>query len=103
MARLANDLASPTLLGGLVLLVMLIGFTIMQSAFAGGGVAHGAITDVERKALALTGASDIIFDWDVVDDRIFVSPEIEDQLGLKRGELEGPASSWLESASSART
>lgn len=93
---LANDLASPALLGGLVLLVMLIGFTIMQSAFASGGVAHGAITDVERKALALTGSNDIIFDWDVANDQIFVSPEIEDQLGLKRGELEGPAASWIE-------
>ena len=92
---LASDLASPALLGGLVLLVMLIGFTIMQSAFATGGVAHGAITDVERKALALTGSSDIIFDWDVGNDQIFVSPEIEDQLGLRRGELEGPASSWM--------
>jgi diguanylate cyclase (GGDEF)-like protein/PAS domain S-box-containing protein len=92
---LTSDLVSPALLGGLVLLVMLIGFTIMQSAFASGGVAHGAITDVERKALALTGANDIIFDWDVANDQIFVSPEIEDQLGLKRGELEGPASSWL--------
>ena len=93
---LTSDLVSPALLGGLVLLVMLIGFTIMQSAFASGGVAHGAITDVERKALALTGANDIIFDWDVTNDQIFVSPEIEDQLGLKRGELEGPASSWLD-------
>ena len=92
---IANDLASPALLGGLVLLVMLIGFTIMQSAFAAGGVAHGAISDVERKALALTGSNDIIFDWDVINDRIYVSPEIEDQLGLKRGELEGPASSWM--------
>ncbi|MCI4677781.1 EAL domain-containing protein [Rhodoblastus acidophilus] len=92
---IANDLASPALLGGLVLLVMLIGFTIMQSAFASGGVAMGAISDVERKALALTGASDIIFDWDVINDRIFVSPEIEEQLGVRRGELEGPASSWL--------
>jgi diguanylate cyclase (GGDEF)-like protein/PAS domain S-box-containing protein len=89
-----NDLASPALLGGLVLLVMLIGFTIMQSAFAAGGVAHGSITDVERKALALTGANEIIFDWDVVADQIYVSPDIEDQLGLHRGELEGPASSW---------
>jgi diguanylate cyclase (GGDEF)-like protein/PAS domain S-box-containing protein len=93
---LSSDLASPVLLGGLVLLVMLIGFTIMQSAFAAGGVAHGAISDVERKALALTGSSDVIFDWDVVNDQIYVSPEIEDQLGLRRGDLEGPASSWLE-------
>jgi len=49
---LTNDLVSPALIGGLVLIVMLIGFTIMQNAFAGGGLAHGAITDVERKALA---------------------------------------------------
>ncbi len=93
---ITNDLAAPALLGGLVLLVMLIGFTIMQSAFASGGVAHGAISDVERKALALTGANDVIFDWDAVNDQVYVSPEIEDQLGLRRGELEGPASSWLD-------
>ena len=93
---LTNDLVSPALIGGLVLIVMLIGFTVMQNAFAGGGLAHGAITDVERKALALTGANDVIFDWDVPGDRVFVSPEIEAQLGLKRGELEGPASTWLE-------
>ena len=91
---IANDLAAPALLGGLVLIVMLIGFTVMQSAFAGGG-GHGAISDVERKALALTGANDIIYDWDVVNDRIYVSPEIEEQLGVRRGDLEGPASSWL--------
>ena len=31
-----NDIVSPALLGGLVLIVMLIGFTVMQHAFAGG-------------------------------------------------------------------
>ena len=35
-----NDIVGPALLGGLVLIVMLIGFTVMQHAFAG-GVAHG--------------------------------------------------------------
>jgi diguanylate cyclase (GGDEF)-like protein/PAS domain S-box-containing protein len=93
---LTNDLVSPALLGGLVLIVMLIGFTVMQNAFASGGLAQGAITDVERKALALTGANEIVFDWDVPSDHIFVSPEIEAQLGLERGGLEGSASSWLE-------
>lgn len=89
---LKNDLVSPALIGGLVLIVMLIGFTVMQNAFASGGFAHGAVSDVERKALALTGSGDIIFDWDVSADRIFVSPEVEAQLGLARGDLEGPAS-----------
>ncbi|HTO79851.1 MAG TPA: EAL domain-containing protein, partial [Methylocystis sp.] len=92
---LTNDLVSPALIGGLVLIVMLIGFTVMQNAFAGGGLAQGVISDVERKALALTGANEIVFDWDVPSDHIFVSPEVEAQLGLDRGGLEGAAASWL--------
>jgi diguanylate cyclase (GGDEF)-like protein/PAS domain S-box-containing protein len=96
MGSLTNDLVSPALIGGLVLIVMLIGFTVMQNAFAGGGIGHGAITDVERKALALTGCGDVVFDWDVTSDRVYVSPELETQLGCSRGELEGPASGWLE-------
>ena len=94
--KLTNDLVSPALIGGLVLIVMLIGFTIMQTAFASGGLGHGTVTDAERKALALTGSGDIIFDWDVASDRVYVSPEVEAQLGLDRGSLEGPASAWLE-------
>ena len=93
---LTNDLVSPALIGGLVLIVMLIGFTVMQNAFASGGLAQGAISDVERKALAITGASDVIFDWDVAADHIYVSQEMEAHLGLDRGDLEGPAASWLD-------
>ncbi|WP_245276231.1 sensor domain-containing phosphodiesterase [Methylocapsa aurea] len=93
---LTNDLVSPALIGGLVLIVMLIGFTIMQNAFVGGALGHGAVSDVERKALALTGSGDTIFDWDVAADRVYVSPEIELQLGLGRGALEGPAAAWLD-------
>ena len=93
---LTNDLVSPALVGGLVLIVMLIGFTVMQNAFASGGLAQGAISDIERKAMALTGANEIVFDWDVPSDHIFVSPEVEAQLGLDRGSLEGAAASWLD-------
>jgi diguanylate cyclase (GGDEF)-like protein/PAS domain S-box-containing protein len=90
-----NDIIGPALLGGLVLIVMLIGFTVMQHAFAG-GITHGIVSDVERRALALTGAGDMIWDWDVTTDRIFTSPETEHLLGLKRGALEGPAARWLD-------
>ena len=89
-----NDIVAPALLGGLVLIVMLIGFTVMQHAFAG-GITHGIVSDVERRALALTGAGDLIWDWDVAADNVFTSPETESVLGLKRGTLEGPASQWL--------
>lgn len=93
--HIGSDLVQPALIGGLVLIVMLIGFTVMQHAFAGGGLSHSLVSDTERRALALTGAGDIVFDWDVPGDRVFAGPEIEAQLGLKRGTLEGPAANWL--------
>ena len=96
MGQLTNDIVAPALLGGLVLIVMLIGFTVMQHAFAGGSITTGIVSDVERRALALTGAGDLIWDWDVSSDKIFTSPETEHVLGLKRGTLEGPAAHWLE-------
>jgi diguanylate cyclase (GGDEF)-like protein/PAS domain S-box-containing protein len=90
-----NDIIAPALLGGLVLIVMLIGFTVMQHAFAG-SITSGIVSDVERRALALTGAGDLIWDWDVSADNVFTSPETEHMLGLKRGTLEGSAARWLE-------
>jgi diguanylate cyclase (GGDEF)-like protein/PAS domain S-box-containing protein len=51
---------------------------------------------VERRALALTGAGDLIWDWDVSADKIYTSPETEQLLGLKRGTLEGSAATWLD-------
>ncbi len=95
MGVLTNDIVGPALLGGLVLIVMLIGFTVMQHAFAG-GITHGIVSDVERRALALTGAGDLIWDWDVSADKVFTSPETETLLGLKRGTLDGPAAKWLD-------
>jgi len=94
--HLTNDLVQPALTGGLVLVVMLIGFTVMQHAFSGGAFAPGLMTDTERKALALTGSGDIVWDWDVPADRIYVSVEADQLLGLKRGTLDGPASRWLD-------
>ena len=92
---LTNDLIAPALLGGLELIVMLIGFTVMQHAFAGVG-AEGIVNDVERRALALTGSGDVVWDWDVGRDLIYTSPEAEQHLGLKRGTLETEAAGWLE-------
>ena len=57
-----NDLVQPALSGGMVLFVLLISFTVMQHAFAGGALAQGIISDSERRSLALVGAGDIIWD-----------------------------------------
>jgi PAS domain-containing protein len=94
--QVSRDLVAPALIGGLVLIVLLIGFTVMQHAFAGGALAQGLVSDTERRALALSGSGDLVFDWDVSADKIFVSPQIETLLGLSRGALEGSAARWLE-------
>src|SRR6202007_700075 len=90
-----NDIVGPALLGGLVLIVMLIGFTVMQHAFAG-GMAQGIVSDVERRALALPGAGAMIWGVDGRADPVFTSPETEAMLGLKSGSLDGAAANWLE-------
>lgn len=98
---LANELVAPALFGGLVLLTLLIGFTVMQHAFAGGAVDQGEASDVERRALAVMGAGDVVWDWDVVADQVHAAPELEAALGLKRGALQGPAADWAEIVHSA--
>ena len=93
---IANDVVQPALNGGLVLIVLLIGFTVMQHAFAGGFSMQGGLADAERRSLALIGAGDIVWDWDVGRDHIYTGPEAESILGLKHGGLDGPARDWLE-------
>jgi diguanylate cyclase (GGDEF)-like protein/PAS domain S-box-containing protein len=96
LGYLTNDLAAPGLVGGLVLIVMLIGFTVMQFAFSGSGGGAEYAADTERRSLAMTGSGEAIFDWDVVNDEISGADSLEGQLGLKRGALEGPAAGWLD-------
>jgi diguanylate cyclase (GGDEF)-like protein/PAS domain S-box-containing protein len=90
-----NDVVQPALGGGLVLIILLIGFTIMQHAFAGGALHQGLFSDMERQALAVVGSGDIVFDWDVLRDRVVTKPDISLQLGLPPNSLGGPARTWL--------
>jgi diguanylate cyclase (GGDEF)-like protein/PAS domain S-box-containing protein len=78
-----------------VLIVLLIGFTVMQHALAGGGVHQGLFSDLERQALAITGSGDIVWDWDVARDRVVTRPDVSGLLGLPAGSLQGPARAWL--------
>lgn len=96
LGRLSNDLVAPSVMGGLVVVVMMVGFTVLQQAFAGGSFMPGSVGETERKALAIVGAGDVVFDWDVVNDRIDISPELEATLGLEQGTLEASAASWLD-------
>ena len=93
--RLDNDIVQPALGGGLVLIVLLIGFTVMQHAFAGGALQQGLLSDMERQALAVIGAGDIVWDWDVPRDRVVTTPDIANYLGNTANSLQGPVRNWL--------
>ncbi|THV16491.1 EAL domain-containing protein [Rhizobium rhizophilum] len=93
--QLDNDIIQPALGGGLVLIVLLIGFTVMQHAFAGGAYQQGLFSDLERQSLALTGSGDTVWDWDVARDRVVTSPDVSIRLGLSPGTMHGPARNWL--------
>ncbi len=90
-----NDIIQPALAGGLVLVVLLIGFTVMQHAFSGGAFQQNLFSNVELQALAVTGSGSTVWDWDVGRDRLTTSPDIGGKLGLPRGALHGAAKNWL--------
>jgi len=94
--RVSNDVAQPAVAGGLVLIVMLLGFTAVQHAFSEGQVSIGTLSEVERRALALTGSGDFVFDWNIERDRVSVSDELSTRLGERRGALRGAIKRWLD-------
>ena len=93
--KLDNDIVQSALDGGLILIVLLIGFTVMQHALAAGGVHQGLFSDLERQALAISGSGDLVWDWDVLRDRVVTKPDVALSLGLPAGSLHGAARTWL--------
>src|SRR5665213_2196834 len=75
---------------------MLLGFTSVQHAFSEGQVSIGTLSEVERRALALTGSGDFVFDWNIERDRVTVSDELAVRLGERRGALKGAIKRWLD-------
>ncbi len=94
--QVSSDVAQPSVAGGLVLIVMLLGFTSVQHAFSEGQVSIGTLSEVERRALALTGSGDFVFDWNIERDRVSVSDELGTRLGERRGALRGSIKRWLD-------
>ncbi len=92
---LGNDIVQPALSGGMILIILLVGFTVMQHAFASSSTHQGLFSDMERQALAISGSGDIVWDWDVLRDRVVTRPDVSLQLGLAPNSLCGAAYNWL--------
>lgn len=91
-----NDIVQPALAGGLIMIILLIGITIIQSAFAGGAFQQTLFSDTELQALAIRGSSDMVWDWDVTRDRVVTKPDLGRVIGLGRNALHGPIKTWLQ-------
>src|SRR5690606_18125935 len=50
----------------------------------------------ERRARALPGSGDFVYDWNIERDRVAVSDELGTRLGERRGALRGSIKRWLD-------
>jgi diguanylate cyclase (GGDEF)-like protein/PAS domain S-box-containing protein len=88
LGRLAGDFIIFGLISGLVLIVVLIGFTVTQYAFRSVEPLYGTQPGEQQlRALAVDGAGAAVWEWNSRRDEIKVSPIVETMLGLKAGEL----------------
>ncbi|MCZ2158492.1 EAL domain-containing protein [Bartonella sp. 220] len=92
---LNNDIIQPALAGGLVLIILLISFTVMQQTFSNDAFHEGIFSDLEQQVLAAKGAGNIIWDWDVERDRIVVHPNMTTLFGIESHKLNGPMCNWI--------
>ena len=80
--RLSGDIVVFGLTAGLVLIVVLIGFTVTQYAFRSFEPLYGAQPGEQQlRSLAVDGAGAAVWEWNARRDEIKVSPVVEAMLG----------------------
>src|SRR5689334_14304252 len=86
--RLSGDVVVFGLTAGLVLIVVLIGFTVTQYAFRTMEPLYGVQPGEQQlRSLAVDGAGAAVWEWNARRDEIKVSPIVEAMLGLEAGVL----------------
>ncbi len=94
--RLANEMAVSGLAGGLVLILLLIGFTVTQYAFRTVDPVYGGTpSEMQLKSLALDATGTCVWEWNARRDEIKAGSRIEAALGLSPGELTGKTEEFI--------
>jgi diguanylate cyclase (GGDEF)-like protein len=99
LGKLSGDLVVSGLVAGLVLILVLLGFTVTQFAFRSGGAAAlslGSASLVQMKSLAVDGSGAHVFQWFAGRDQITVADEVEQELGLEPGALNVSVDDFLQ-------
>ena len=89
-----NNIIQPALSASIVLIVMLIGLTVTQYAFASSSIEQGMISDMELKSLAFTGANATIWDWNTNSNHIKVGNNIARILRIPAKDLNVTSDKW---------
>lgn len=94
--RLAGDMVVSSLVAGLVLVVILMGFTVTQFAFRSHETVYaGAPTELQARSMAIAGSGSAVWEWNIRRDEFKVGPEIEAALALMPGELSAKADDFV--------
>src|SRR4029078_11215925 len=98
LGKLQGDIVVSGLAAGLVLILLLLGYTVTQFAFRGSGgpVLLGSAGETQMKSLAVDGSGAAVWSWNAAKDAITVSPEIEEGLGLPPGALDTSLDNFLQ-------
>jgi diguanylate cyclase (GGDEF)-like protein len=86
--KLSGDIVVSGLVAGLVLVLLLIGFTVTQYAFRSlEPMYSGAPSELQLKSVAVDAAGAAVWEWNARRDSVKCSPLVEGWLGLHAGEL----------------
>ncbi len=94
----AGALTAPILISVIYLLAltMIAAIVTRQVQMAAVSTDVDALRREQRHAFALAGAQQAIWDWDILNDDLYVSPLLEASLGLPASALTGPELIWRE-------
>ena len=95
--RLQSDVVVNALVAGLVLLVVLIGFTVTQFAFrAVEPMLGGSADDQQLRAMAIDTTNAAVFEWSASRDEVRVGAMVDAALGLPPQERREPLTRFVE-------
>lgn len=85
------------LVNGLALVLITMGFTLAQFAFNRGFLNQRFFEEAGRRALALTGSRQFVWDWQAEERALHVSDDLEQTLGHRPGTIErGGTAAWYD-------
>ena len=98
LGKLSGDIVVTGLAAGLVLILVLLGFTVTQFAFRStdGPLQLGPLSEVQTKSLAVDGSGAAVWQWNAGKDHITVNQDIEEALGKPPGTLDTSVDLFLQ-------